>query len=384
MNYRLAALALLLSLPATALADAVEVYFFYGSGCPHCASERIFLEELRGRYPLAVREFEVWYDVGNARTLENFSKAYGVPLGGVPVTFIGEKYWVGFDEETIGKDIEAAVAECARKSCVSPAEVVGREASVSAARGRYVARVPFFGEVELTKLSLPALALTLGLLDGFNPCAMWVLTYLIALLLGQRDRRRMWLVVGTFVLASGVWYYLFLSAWLSVFLFLGYLAIARLAVGGIALVAGGFQLREFITLPEAVCRVTDPIGRSKLVKRAKELAAGGATPATLLGVIVLAFTVNSVELVCSAGFPATYTGILALSNLSLLEHQAYILLYDFFYMLDDMIIFSVAVVTLSSVELSKKYARASQLVGGLLMLLLGVLLIFKPEALMFG
>ncbi|MEM4389793.1 MAG: hypothetical protein QXG98_03960 [Candidatus Micrarchaeia archaeon] len=381
MNYRLLALALLLSLPVAAQ-NAVEVYFFYGSGCPHCASERVFLEELKERYPLSVHAFEVWYDAENARMLENFSKAYGVALGGVPVTFVGERYWVGF-EEAIGKEIEEAIAECARSGCPSPADVVQRGANISVAYRKYIMKVPFIGELELTKLSLPALALTLGLLDGFNPCAMWVLTYLIALLLGQKDRRRIWLIVGIFVLASGVWYYLFLSAWLSVFLLLGYLAVARLAVGVIALAAGASMLRDFITLPEAVCKVTDPLGRSKIIAKARELAMGGATPATLAGIVVLAFAVNTIELACSAGFPATFTGILSMSNLSLLEYHAYLFLYDFFYMLDDMIIFSIAAITLSSTTLSARYARVSQLIGGVLMVLLGATLIFKPEVLAF-
>jgi len=346
--------------------------------------ERNFLEELKGRYPLFVHEYEVWYDPDNARMLEDFSKAYGTVGAGVPATFVGGRSWIGFEREVIGREIEEEIARCAREGCPSPLEVIKKNANITVARKSYIVRVPLLGEVELTALSLPALALVLGLLDGFNPCAMWVLTYLIALLLGQRSRSRMWLIVGTFVLASAVWYYLFLSAWLSVFLFLGYLAVARVVVGGIALAAGWFQLKDFVTLPEAVCKVTDPIGRSRIVRRLEKIARGGATPATIFGIIILAFTVNTIELVCSAGFPATFTGILAMKNLSFIEYNAYIMLYDLFYMLDDIIIFSIATLTLSSVALSGKYARISQLVGGLLMLLLGVLLIFKPEALMFA
>jgi hypothetical protein len=102
------------------------------------------------------------------------------------------------------------------------------------------------------------------------------------------------------------------------------------------------------------------------------------------GIIVLAFLVNLVELVCSAGLPAIYTQILALNNLANWQYYFYIFLYVFFFMVDDLLIFIVAMVTLKMTGLSTRYARYSHLIGGILMIIIGILLIFKPEWLMFG
>ena len=191
----------------------------------------------------------------------------------------------------------------------------------------------------------------------------------------------MFLVVGSFIFASGVWYFLIMTAWLSIFLVIGLVDITQIIIGLIAVGAGLMNLKDYITLPKAVCKVTDTASKSKIMKMIDELAKPGVVPATLLGILVLAFTVNTIEFACSAGFPATFTRILAMNNLSALEYYLYILIYIFFYMLDDMIVFTIAVITLSSSDFTSKYGKFSQLVGGAVLLLLGLLLVFMPNVL---
>ena len=108
-----------------------------------------------------------------------------------------------------------------------------------------------------------------------------------------------------------------------------------------------------------------------------------ALPATFLGIVALAFSVNLVEFFCSAGFPAIFAQVLAIQNIGLVQKYLYILLYDLFYMLDDLVIFSLAAITLQKIGFTDKYSRWSALIGGILLLLLGIALIFKPELLMF-
>ena len=188
-------------------------------------------------------------------------------------------------------------------------------------------------------------------------------------------------VVGTFVFVSGLWYFLILSGWLKLWDMIGLTDVTRVLIGIVAIGAGALNLKDYITLPEAVCKVTDSASQSSIMKKIDEIAKPSAIPATLLGVIILAFTVNTIEFACSAGFPATFTRILALNKLTALEYYLYILIYIFFYMLDDMIIFSLAVLTLGSTGFSKKYGKLSQLIGGVILLVLGLLLIFMPSVL---
>jgi hypothetical protein len=222
---------------------------------------------------------------------------------------------------------------------------------------------------------------TLGIVDGFNPCAMWVLVYLIALLMGFGDRKRMILVVAVFVLASGILYFLFMTAWLNVFLFLSYFRPVTIMVGLAALGGGILSVKDYIETKGApVCKVTDVEGRKRITGDMKRLLSAPLTWATMLGIIILAFTVNSIEFLCSFALPAVFAQVLALSDLSFWEHYGYILLYDIFFMLDDMIIFGLAAWTVSGVS-GETYSKYCKVIGGLVLLVLGLMLIFAPQLL---
>ena len=101
------------------------------------------------------------------------------------------------------------------------------------------------------------------------------------------------------------------------------------------------------------------------------------------GIIALAASVNLIELACSAGIPVIFTQLLAMNDLSTLQYWVYIILYILFFMIDDLIIFAIAVKTMELTGISAKYSKYSHLIGGILMLVIGILLIVKPEWLMF-
>ncbi|NIV03338.1 MAG: hypothetical protein GWN59_01510 [Calditrichae bacterium] len=244
--------------------------------------------------------------------------------------------------------------------------------------------LPFFGEIDIANFSLPILTLIIAALDGFNPCAMWVLVFLISLLLGIPNAGRRWLLGLVFILASGFVYFLFLAAWLNLFLFLGFLIWVRIAVGVLAIFAGVYYLREFWVNREGVCKVTSSPTRRWILDYLKEAAQGKKLIIALGGIILIAFAVNLIELICSAGLPAIYTQVLALSELPKWQYYLYLIEYIVVFMLDDMIVFSVAMVTLQMAGLGTKYSRYSNLIGGIIIAILGLLLIFKPGLLMFG
>jgi thiol-disulfide isomerase/thioredoxin len=369
--------------------DTVNVYFFWGEGCPHCAKEKPFLEQLQLKYPqVRVQSYEIWKNAENREMLVEFGKRLNATVNGVPFTVVGEKYVVGWmDESTTGAQIEDAVRCAIESGCRDvglelsndPSEVPVRENAIPE-----TITLPILGEVRTKTLSLPVFTIIIAALDGFNPCAMWTLVFLIGLLLGMKDRKRMWLLGTAFIMASAGVYFLFLSAWLNLLLFIGFILWVRLGIGVVALGGGGYYLKEYFLNPHGTCKVTGGTQRQKVFARLKALTHESHFLIALVGIILLAVAVNLVELICSAGLPAVYTQVLTLSHLPTWQYYLYLLLYILIFMLDDLVVFFSAMITLQMTGLSDKYARASHLIGGTLMVLIGLLLLFKPEWLMFG
>jgi hypothetical protein len=235
--------------------------------------------------------------------------------------------------------------------------------------------LPLIGEIDPSAYSLPTLAIILGLVDGFNPCAMWVLVYLISVVATLRDRKRIWLIVGSFVLASGILYFLFMTAWLNAFLAIGYVKPVTVVIGLVALGGGILQVREVVkTKGAVVCEVTGEESRKKTMTKIQNIVSSPLSWGILAGIMALAFTVNAVEFVCSAAIPAVFTQVLSLASLTTLQHYSYILLYVFFFMLDDLVIFGTAAFALTS-RLGERYAKYSRPVGATILIILGLLLL---------
>lgn len=380
--------------------DPIAIYFFWGEGCPHCADEKPFLAELEQRYhDVTVRDFEVWYDADNRQLLQDVGKTLGVSVSGVPLTVIGENYAIGwYSESTTGAELERYI-DLARagdyQDMVGPlletntettdqSEEKTEQAGVKDSPIPETINVPILGELETKNISLPALSVVLGVLDGFNPCAMWALLFLISLLIGMKDRKRMWIFGSVFIIGSAAVYFMFMAAWLNLLLFIGVVFWVRALIGLLALWGGWYNLREFFKNKDATCKVTGAEKRRRVFDRLKEFTQQKSFWLGLLGILVLAFSVNLVELICSAGLPAVFTQVLALSDLATWQYYGYILLYIFFFMIDDLFVFFVAMKTLQATGITTKYARFSHLIGGILMLIIGLLLILKPEWLMFG
>ncbi len=353
--------------------NSVDIYFFYSDICPHCAEEEEFLKDLEKKYPeIEVKKYEVIYNSENQKILNDFYEKHQVlegRRGWIPVTFTPTRYFIGFNQQ-IAEDIENCIKECVVGERPTPQKI----------------KIPIFGEIETAKMSLPVLTVVLGAMDGLNPCAMWILLFLIALLINTRSRKRMWLIGGIFIATSGIVYYLILTAWLNLFLAISYVNLTRILIGAFALGVGIWQIKNFITYHPGVCKVLGIKSRIErgLKEKAEKIVTSPFTFAMIGGLIILALGVNLIEFFCSAGLPAIYTRILALSQLSTLSYYLYLLLYTFVFMVDDLIIFSLAVITLSRIGFTEKYNYWATLIGGLLILILGILLIFKPELLMFG
>jgi len=385
--------------PVFAREKSVNIYFFWGEGCPHCAKEKPFLQKLEKKYPtVKVYDFEVWNNDENRKLLIKVGKKLNVDVSGVPFTVIGDQHFIGWlNEETTGASLEKAVQfflshDCrdvvgeilSSKKSTSPQKDSLKNEKVQKSTVPTKLNLPIFGEIETKNISLPVLAVMIGILDGFNPCAMWTLLFLISLLLGMKDKKRRWILGTTFIVASALVYFLFMAAWLNLLLFVGFIFWVRVLIGLVALGGGGYNLREFFVNKDSGCKVTGGEKRRAVFERLKEITHKKQFLLALIGIILLAFAVNLVELICSAGFPVVFTQILALSNLAKWQYYAYMLLYIFFFMVDDLFVFFASMITLEMTGISTKYSRVSHLVGGILMIVIGLLLIFKPQWLMFG
>ncbi len=387
----LALLALLLAYPITSAAgQPVNIYLFWTKGCPHCELEKQFLAQLAEQdKDIQIITLELTQSRQNRELFKKVGEALQANISGVPFTVVGEQYVVGFlDEKTSGAAITRAVREARQRQAPDLVARLRAPAAPPAIQEKSAIPeklpLPFFGEIEIKYLSLGLITLIIGLLDGFNPCAMWVLVFLINLLLGMEDRRKMWIFGGTFITASGIIYFFFMTAWLNFLLFVGFIVWVRIAIGLVALLAAFYNLREYFTNRAGVCKLSEGPRRRKRLEKIKEAVQTKKFWLALGGIITLAFAVNLVELVCSAGFPVIYLQILSLNKLPFWQYYLYMFLYIVMYMLDDMIIFVAAMVTLQLLGVGTRYKQASNLIGGVLMLILGLLLIFRPEALMFG
>lgn len=398
-------LLLLAGLAASARAEAdlpgpfarqVDVYFFWRTGCPHCEREQAFLARLQAEHPsLRVHAFNIWEQPAHRTLLQRVGAVLGADASAVPLTVVGGQAFSGYlSDATTGREIELRVLECLVRDCAdpvaallgagpSPRAAVAPEQAPEGAR-RPVVELPFFGPVATEHLSLPTLTLLLAALDGFNPCAMWTLLMLLGVLLGVQDRRRRWVLGGTFIGASALVYFLFMTAWLNLFLFLGMVLWVRVAVGGLALAGGIHYLRQFALRRDAVCEVTQAPERRRVLERLRRLVLRRGYAWALAGIIGLAFAVNLIELLCSAGIPAVYTRVLTLSALPTWQYYAYLLLYIGVFVLDDLVVFFVTLKALEVAGLGTRYARASHLIGGVVLLAIGALLFLRPEWLAFG
>jgi hypothetical protein len=349
--------------------EGFEVHFFDLPGCPHCEEQKPFNNKLEDTYSINITSHDATSPQGHA-LLSAMLAERGVEYEpDFPIIIFGNQVFGGWESEEIsGRAIEIALQQCLAGDCPARKDPGDGEDG-----GTIV--LPIFGEIDFADYSLPALAVILGFVDGFNPCAMWVLVYLITIIATLRDRKRIWLIVGSFVLASGVLYFLFMTAWLNVFLLVGYVKPVTTIIGLVALGGGILQMREFAETKGAiVCKVTDEESRQKTMTRIQKIVSSPLTWGTIVGIVALAFAVNAVEFVCSAAIPAIFTHVLSLASLTALQHYGYILLYVFVFMLDDLVIFGTAAFALTS-NLGDRYAKYTRPVGGTILIILGALLL---------
>ena len=357
------------------------ITLFWGEGCPHCEREKAFLKDLGKKHPgLRVRDYEVWKNKGNGALYKQVLRTAGIKQAGVPTTVVGTAVFMGFNDQT-RRSIEEAVSRCVRDGCPDGVAELSKRGLSQNEETTGIVRIPFLGSIDPGSVSLPVFTIIIGALDSFNPCAFFVLLFLLSLLVHARSRKRMFLIGGIFVLFSGLIYFLFMAAWLNVFLVVGQIAAITAAGGVVALAVGGINVKDFFLFKQGVSLMIPESAKPKLFERMRGLLKAPTMPAMIGGTIVLAISANAYELLCTAGFPMVYTRVLTLNKLSAFQYYQYLVLYNIVYVVPLAVIVAIITVTLGARKLTEWQGRQLKLVSGLMMLSLGTVLIMDPALL---
>ena len=379
----------------------VTLYFFHGDGCPHCAAEEEFLknnkEELKN---VKIVKYEVWKDEDNRKLLKEIGKKFDMEVSSVPFNVIGNTIIKGYlDDSSTGQKLLNTIYYYqdneyhdyvkdylnGDKTIIEVNEEAVNYIREENQKSVHTIKIPLIGEVDLEKISLSFATILIGLVDGFNPCAMWVLLFLISALIGMKDRKRMFIIGFSFILTSGLVYLAILLSWINIVVKVSTSVLFRNIIAVVAIIGGLINLRSYIKSrkEEDGCDVVDDKKRKKIFTKIKTFTKEKSLVLSILGAMGLAVSVNIVELACSAGLPLVFSELLTINNISGINALLYILIYILFFLIDDIIVFTIAVITMTSNGISNKFNKYSHLVGGIIMLIIGLLLIFKPGWLMF-
>jgi len=370
------------------------------SECIHCQAQKKFFDELENKrddLQINYREIKTFQHkemFDKITDLEGISKV-------TPITLINGQLIEGFERsETTGRMYLDILNKAEPSENLSfeeflenydPSKVSKGGEGCSADKGcsadsmeyqPFYIKVPFMESFDVKKYSLPVMSFILGAVDGFNPCAMWVLVTFILILSKIGDKKKLWQVIGLFLAAQAIMYAMILNLWMTVWDFVGLDAIITPVVGTIAIGAGTFFLWEFIQ-KDGGCKITSNKTKKKTKSKIESIVSKEFGLMTALGIIGIALSINVIEFACSIGIPQVFTKILDINYISFWGKQFYMSLYILAYMIDDLIVFMVALYSLDKLGLTTKYSKASNLIGGLLMLALGYILIFHRELLVF-
>ena len=355
----------------------VHLYFFWTSTCPHCQAARPFVEALPTRHRwLLLHSRNLSTDSEAATDYVALAESLGEEASSVPAFLFCGRMEVGFDRpETSGRALEEALQSCHQ---------AGHEAAAAAALADTRAtgiNLPLLGTMAPDELSLPVFTVLVAGLDAFNPCAFFVLLFLLSLLIHAGSRARMLFIGSVFLLFSGLIYFLFMAAWLHVFRWLGEIALMTTAAGILAIVIALLNIKDYFWFRKGLSLSIPETAKPGLYRRMRGLLRAESLPALTLGTIALAIAANSYEILCTAGFPMVYTRLLTLSNLPPWQHYAYLAFYNLVYVLPLLLITVVFTCTLGSRKLSAVEGRLLKLLSGVMMLGLGGLLVAAPAAL---
>jgi glutaredoxin len=363
----------------------MDIEVFVRTGCPHCENAKVFLAVLKRQNPkLNIVIHDLATEPTQLERLLQFAEQQGEQSLRVPAFRIGNELIVGYSDATsTGQFIRNALinqqlrhSQSDLKSCGADPKAACKTGTVQSSEKNQAFRLSLLGyTVAMDQVGLPLFTLAMGLLDGFNPCSLWVLLLMISLLAPMRDRFRMFVIAGTFILVEGIAYFIFMTAWLNLFLFIGLSRLSEVIIAGFALLAGAVNLKDFWFFGRGLSLSIPASAKPGIYAKMRNVLSAQNLAGAIMGVIMLAVLVQFVEMMCTSGFPALYTRILTLNNLGSISHYSYLLLYNIAYMFDDFLILTIGIITLSQKRLQESEGKWLKLISGLVMVGLGMYLL---------
>ncbi len=379
---------------ATDGTPTVRLYYFFSPTCPHCQAAKPFLAQLEHQNPwLDLQRYSVKDNRANARFYFDTARELGVEALSTPGFIFCRQVVIGYDDaNTTGQQLADALRGCRDRRLAHPGgattpdsgDVTDGAPPVSAAEQKAATTVslPFVGTVDAKAFSLPVLTLVLAGMDAFNPCAFFVLLFLLSLLVHARSRTRMAIVGGTFVLFSGVVYFVFMAAWLNVFLIAGELRLITFVAGLVALLVAVLNIKDYFWFKAGPSLSIPDTAKPGLFRRMREIVTTGNMGPMLLGTVLLAIVANSYELLCTAGFPMVYALTLTRAHdLATWQYYAWLAVYNVIYVVPLLVIVTVLTKTMGTRKLSEAEGRLLKLVSGFMMLGFALVLLLAPALL---
>ncbi len=395
--------------PATQGNEPVTIYFFWGDGCPHCAEAEPFLAGLTQRFPgVQVRDFEVWYHEENQDLLIRMAAKFGFEPTAVPTIFIGDRYWVGYARDPIGKEIEAHVGACLLSGCPDagagifspaptptavpvtapapvgqqplPAAPAAPEPAPTAPARSSTLTLPLIGSVDLGTQSLALSTAIIAFVDGFNPCSLWVLSVLLALTLHTGSRKKVLIIGLVFLTVTSLVYVLFIAGLFTMFTVVSFAGWIRVVVALLALFFAAVNIKDYFWYKEGLSFTIADDKKPGLYRSMRRvLNAGDSLPALIGATVVMSAGASLVEFSCTAGFPVLWTNLLVSQAVAPLTFILLLALYMLIYQVDELAIFLAAVFSLRASRLEEKHGRILKLIGGTLMLTLAAVMLINPN-----
>jgi hypothetical protein len=391
MRWRRQVIALLLAglmnvaIDASAAPATPRLYYFSAANCSHCQEYGPRLKALVARYPtVTLIEHDIWRERPAVQLQIDLLATYGETVVATPTVFLGDRVWIGIDELSL-VEIDNVLGTCVSRGCPDAMARLGGSPGEPQPPpppppvGKRPLDLPLLGAVEPRDVSLPLVTLVLGLLDSVNPCAFFVLLFLLSLMVHAHSRGRMLTVGVVFVTFSGLIYFLFMAAWLNLFLATGGMAIVTTLAGVVALGIGAFNIKDYFLLHRGPSLSIPERVKPGLYQRVRHLVQAASYPALLSGTVVLAIAANSYELLCTAGLPMVFTRILTLQGLPLWQYYAYLAFYNVVYVIPLLVIVVIFAVTLGTHHLSESEGRLLKLLSGVMMAEMGLVLLFAPS-----
>jgi len=349
--------------------NGVTLHYFWSHYCPHCKDAKPFIESLSKKHHwLTLHSYDLVGNRANQKRYLQMAEQLGEQANSIPAFIFCGQMIVGYDRAaTTGRELEKKLLACYQHKTDLPKLVQENF------------NVPWLGKIHYQDFSLPVFTLIIAALDAFNPCAFFVLIFLLSLMVHHRSRSRMLVIGTTFVLCSGMMYFLFMAAWLNIFLLTEQLIFITATAGLIAITFGLINIKDYFFFKQGISLSLSDSSKEKLFTRMRGLAQTGNWPTMIFATIILGIAANSYELLCTAGLPMVYTRVLTLNELTVTQYYLYLALYNVIYIIPLLLIVVMFTLTLGNKKLSEREGRLLKLLSGSMMLGLGTILLLKPE-----